>query len=148
MSFSRSRSVAVAAALVAELLAVACGAASRSQQPLDVAGDYGLESVSGATVPTTGLGAILRGTLTLAPNGSATRRVTYQLSGVAPEKEFIARGTFAIAGDSILLALVEDAAHPERVWRPRAILESGELTLRYPHPADGPDIVEVFRRLP
>jgi hypothetical protein len=110
-------------------------------------GDYRLETVNGASVPTTGLGAVLQGEVSLWPNGTAARSVTYQLSGVAPQREFVARGTFAIDRDSIRLALV-DPAYPELVWRPRASLTNGTLTLRYPHPADGPDIVEVFRRMP
>lgn len=148
MSFSCSRFVTVAVVVSTGFLAGGCGDLAESERASDVVGDYRLESVNGASVPTTGLGAVLQGELSLEPNGTAARRVTYQLSGVAPQREFVARGTFAIDGDSIRLALVEDPARPELVWRPRASVTSGTVTLRYPRAGDGQEVVELFRRMP
>ena len=148
MSFSCSRFVTLAVAMSTGFLGIGCGDLTGSKRASDVIGAYRLESVNGASVPTTGLGAVLQGELSLEPNGTAARRVTHQLSGVAPEREFVARGTFAIEGDSLRLALVQDPARPELVWRPRASLTNGAVTLRYPRPGDGLEIVEVFRRMP
>lgn len=127
------------------------GAACRSEDSVrvvpaaQVTGTYQLESVKGVAVPTSGLGAVLAGEIILASNGHAIRKVRYQLSGVAAERDYVSQGTFVATPDSIIFALVEDPARPELVWRPRAQLVNRTITLRYPDPADGPDIVEVYR---
>lgn len=132
----------------AVLMVAACGDASQSFHPREVSGVYRLESLNGEPVPTPGLGAVLAGEMVLGADGRVVRRMRYQLSGVAPDREFVASGSFTAARDTVRFALIEDPARPELVWRPAARLEGGVLTLRHPHPADGPDNVEVFRRLP
>jgi hypothetical protein len=135
--------------LAVTALAVAgCGDGFQVLRPGDVSGIYRLESVNGAPVPNTGLGAVLAGEIVLGADGQAVRRMRYQLSGVAAEREFVASGTFTVRRDTVRFALIEDPARPELVWRPAARLERGALTLRYPNAADGPDNVELFRKLP
>jgi hypothetical protein len=132
------------------LATVACGPTTSDDPvgaipPAEVSGTYRLASVNGVAVPTTGLGAVLAGEIVLSADGRATRMIRYQLSGVAAERDFVSSGTFSATSDSIVFALIEDSTRPDLVWRPRASLASGTITLRYINPADGPDILEVYR---
>jgi hypothetical protein len=106
--------------------------------PLLVQGTYVLESV-------TGRGAA-SGTIVLAPTGGVVRRVRYARSAV-PSAEYVAVGTFRLSPDGVVeLRLREDDGRSPYVWEPRATLGAGVLRIQYPDPADGPDIVESYRR--
>ena len=112
--------------------------------PGHLSGTYRLESLNGVAVPTSGLGAVLSGEIVLEADGHATRRFRQQLSGVADKRDVIVRGTFVAISDTLVFAFVEDPKHPEYVWRPRATLADGRLTLRFAGPTDGPES-EVYR---
>jgi hypothetical protein len=135
---------------IAALVAIAaCGGVESDDSlgtvtPAAVVGTYQLVSVNGRAVPTAGLGAVLAGSIVLAADGRATRTIRHQLSGVAAERDFVSTGTFTATSDRVVFALIEDPARPGLVWRPDAALVDGVLTLRYPNPADGPEIVEVY----
>ena len=71
----------------------------------------------------------------------------YALADGRLSAEYVARGTFRVAGDGTVdLRLREDDGRSAYVWRPRASLTGAVLRLRHPAPADGPDIVESYRR--
>jgi len=110
--------------------------------PRDVAGTYTLQSVNGTPVPMSGVNVLVSGALTLTALGDAERRATYRVAADGTVREFVATGGFRVKGSVVELALTQDGY----VWRPRAALQDGTLTLTYPHPADGPDIIEVYKR--
>ena len=100
---------------------------------------YGLESTSGRGAAS--------GTVVLSADGTAERRARYTQPGGGLSAENIARGTFQMgAGGTVDLQLREDGGRSSYVWRPRAVLIGAVLQLRYPDPADGPAIVESYRR--
>jgi hypothetical protein len=96
-------------------------------------GTYVLESVQGRG-PNSGTFEVTRG-------GAAERRVRYSTA-----IEYVAIGSYMIVGDSIVFALRENGGQSEYVWRPRGAVTGARFTLRHPDPADGPDIVETYRR--
>jgi hypothetical protein len=107
--------------------------------PLSASGTYVLESVTGR--------GPAAGTVLLTPTGQAVRRVRYAQAAAVLSPEWIARGTFSIAGSGVLdLRLREDDGRSTHVWRPSATLVHSVLRIRHPDPADGPDIVESYRR--
>jgi hypothetical protein len=110
--------------------------------PRDVAGTYTLHSVNGTPVPLSGVNVLVSGAVTLTALGDAQRRVTYRVAADGTVREFVATGRFRVEGSVVELALTQDGF----VWRPHATLQDGTLTLTYPHPADGPDIIEAYRR--
>ena len=110
--------------------------------PRDVAGTYTLQTVNGTPVPLSGVNVLVSGTITLTAIGDAERRASYRIAVDGTVREFVATGTFRLQGSVVELALAENGY----IWRPDAVLREGMLTLTYPHPADGPDIVEVYRR--
>jgi hypothetical protein len=116
----------------------------RATPDAQVIGTYRLESVDGEAVPTSGLGAVLSGEIVLDADGRATRKFQQQLSGVADKRDVVVHGTFVATSDALVFAFVADPGHPEDVWRPRATLADGRLTLSYPGPADG-TVDEVYR---
>ena len=101
-------------------------------------GTYTLESVSGRGPAS--------GTMVLSLSGAAERRVRYaRSSGLTAE--YVARGSFRLTGGgAVTFQLREDDGKSPHVWRPRATLSGEVLQLRHPDPADGPDIVESYRR--
>lgn len=104
-----------------------------------VSGLYVLESVSGRGPAT--------GSATLSRSGEAERRVRYTLPTGGQSPEYVARGTFRLHADGTIdLQLREDDGHSTYIWRPIASLSAGVLRLQHPDPADGPDIVELYRR--
>ncbi len=136
------RSLRPLAALAAVLVLPACEAGWPSTEPTEPrgAGVYVLQAVSGRG-PATG-STILR------PDGTAERRVRYAEDGARLSAEHVAHGTYALRPDGTLrLRLREDAGRSPHVWEPAARLVADELELRHPDPADGPDIVERYRRL-
>jgi hypothetical protein len=108
--------------------------------------DYRLITVNGVAVPSSGVHAALGGSIRLERNGTAIRRVTYQMDTAGTQREFIAVGTYRISGTRLVLGLREDNGKSEYVWRPFATLKNDVITIQHPDPADGPDIVEVYTR--
>jgi hypothetical protein len=135
----RPRPLAPVLAVVIALLAACRDGDGAGVSPRLVAGTYALASVSGR-------GAV-SGTMALSIGGGAVRRVRYAQPGGALSAEYVARGTFRLSRDgSVELQLREDDGRSPYVWQPHASLIGGVLALRYPDPADGPDIVESYRR--
>lgn len=128
--------------LAAAALAALIAGCTEGLGPADVAGTYDLATVSGVPVPTTGAYPIVGGTVTLTSFGSAERRVRYRDGAAGPEREDAASGTFRREGQVLHLAL----NYGGYVWSPTAAIVGSALTIRYPNPADGPDIVELYHR--
>jgi hypothetical protein len=108
-----------------------------------VAGVYALRSTSGTIGPhETPVG----GSLTLAPEGAAERRVSYRVDTSGTLSEVSAIGTYHATDSLVELALRFDAGASPYVWRVTAKREpEGTLRLSYPRAADG-TIVEVYQR--
>ncbi|MDP3939836.1 MAG: hypothetical protein Q8R92_17090 [Deltaproteobacteria bacterium] len=130
--------------LIAGALAVAAGAGACADGvgPGRVAGTYALRTVNDSPVPLPGVYEPVSGTITLMAAGRAERRVRYRMTAEGTVREFAATGSFRLRGSVLELALREG----DHVWTPQAELVGARITLRYPHPADGPDIVELYER--
>jgi len=102
----------------------------------DAAGTYVLESVSGRGPAT--------GTITLESNGSVYRQAHFTSQGSPFDQRLI--GTFRIDGDSIAFMLRPSESPSEFVWPVTGQWLGTEFTLQYPDPADGPDVVERYRK--
>jgi hypothetical protein len=136
MPFTRRSFVLLATILVT---LSACHSDSTGPRPALLAGTYVLKLVSGRGPVT--------GTVTLSVAGEAERRVRYQQSGGDLSPEYVARGSFQPRADGTIdLQLREDGGRAPFVWRPLAQLDGDVLRMRYPDPADGPDIVEMYER--
>jgi len=136
MSF-KARTFSPLALVTVLMLATACHGESTGPGNALVAGTYALASVSGRGPAS--------GSLTLTTTGQAERRVRF--TQVAGSPEYVARGTYTVRpGGVIELQLREDDGRSQYVWRPAAVLVGGAVELRYPDPADGPDIVERYER--
>ena len=98
------------------------------------AGTYDLQTVIGRGPAT--------GTFTLSANGEAVRRVRYVVSS---QVESVTTGTFMIDADGIAFSLIDTSA-PTYTWPVRGEWRGTSFTIVYPDPADGPDIVETYRR--
>jgi hypothetical protein len=116
------------------LAASGCSDATDPTSRRNAAGTYVLDSVIGR-------GAV-SGTFTLTSDGRAERRVRYAGNPV----EYVETGTFDVAEPSIVFALHEQGDPYDVAWQVRGELLEGRFTFRYPDPADGPDIVETYRR--
>ena len=114
---------------------------TESLPPSNVAGTYVLEAVNGAPVPLPGINAPVAGTITLTAAGNAERRISYTIDSQGTVREFVAAGTYQLKGSDLRLALQQGTS----LWSPSASLVGMSITLTYPHPADGPDIVELYR---
>lgn len=106
--------------------------------PSVVAGTYVLAAVSGR--------GPVSGTIVLTAVGGAERRVQYAASGGALGPEYVAVGTFRAQADSISFTLREDGGRSPYEWNLRGERLADGFTIRYGDPADGPDIVETYRR--
>jgi hypothetical protein len=136
MSHARLTAFALAATLASTGACLGDGAGPGSVTPY---GTYSLESTSGR--------GPAAGTVRLSPPARAERRVRYALANGSLSTEYVATGTFRVAGDGTVdLRLREDDGRSAYVWRPRTNLTGAVLRLRHPDPADGPDIVESYRR--
>ena len=131
----RLSSIRHIASAVLALTAAACDGATAPSTPSDAAGLYVLESVSGRGPAS--------GNMTLTAAGRAERRVRY----TSTPGELSSAGTFEIAPPGILFVLIEQSSPSSYAWRVRGEWTGRRFTIRYPDPADGPDIVETFRRL-
>lgn len=118
--------------LVAALVGGGCGG---GLSPAEVDGLYLLDPSSSQ------LYATESGSIELTLAGTAERRVTYIIA--ARETVYVNRGTYRVGKRGVVdLRLAEQVNE----WRPRTTLIGDVLTIRHPHPADGPDVVEVYRR--
>ena len=120
--------------LVAAIVGCRDGTRPELLLPELAAGNYMLASVSGR--------GPVSGTFVLTMVGGAERRVRY----ATPSGTYEIAGTFQLRGDSIEFALVEDAGGTPYVWHVRGARFALGFNIRYPDPADGPDIVETYRR--
>jgi len=124
--------------MVASVLAIGAGCHDGPTTPrvlLDAAaGTYDLQTVIGRGPAT--------GRFVLTADGGAERRVRYVVSS---QVENVATGTFAIDVDGIVFSLT-DTSSPTYAWPVRGEWRGTSFTIRYPDPADGPDIVETYRR--
>jgi hypothetical protein len=102
------------------------------------------ESVAGIYVMTTVSGrGPATGSVTLSATGEAERRVRYRQREGDLSQEYVARGTFHVRADGTVDLQLLESGH---VWRPLTRLDGDLLSLRHPDPADGPDIVETYKR--
>lgn len=120
-------------ASLALAVAVACDDATAPLNPSQAAGTYVLESVSGR--------GPVSGSFILNSDGTAERRVRY----VGQTAEDVHVGSFEIVTPDIVFSLhpLPPAAY---VWTLHGEWSGARFSIRYPDPADGPDIVETFRR--
>jgi hypothetical protein len=115
---------------------LAChGEVTAPATPAEAAGTYVLQTVIGRG-PTTG-------EFILTADGRAERRVRY---AVAAPFEHLATGTFEIDADGISFALLEAGLPMGYIWPVHGEWRGSSFTIQYPDPADGPDIVETYRR--
>ena len=105
-------------------------------KPAQAAGTYVLESVSGRGPAT--------GTITLKSNGGVDRQAHFTSQGSPFDQRLI--GTFRIDGDSIAFMLRPSESPADFVWPVTGQWLGTEFTLQYPDPADGPNIVERYRK--
>ena len=120
-------------------LGVGCRDMTRPDvNPALVAGTYVLAAVSGRGPMT--------GTMVLTAIGGAERRAQYAGSSGALGPAYVAVGTFRAQPDSISFTLREDDGRSPYVWGLRGERLADGFIIRYADPADGPDIVETYRR--
>lgn len=103
--------------------------------PSEAAGAYALETVLGRGPAT--------GEFTLTADGRAERHVRY---AVASPLEQVSTGTFEIDAIGISFLLIEPGMPGVYAWPVRGEWRGTSFTIRYPDPADGPDIIETYRR--
>jgi hypothetical protein len=131
---SRLRLVVVSTLLA---LTASCDSATApSRTPLDAAGVYLLASVSGRGATS--------GTFLLTADGRAERRVHDPAWGAA---ESVATGTYSLDATGISFVLRENGSASSYAWPVRGEWKGSSFSIRYPDPADGPDIVENYQRL-
>lgn len=125
-------------ARLALVLAVALSACADEPtvSPAQAAGTYVLTSVSGRGPST--------GTLTLTANGRADRQAHFTSQGSPFDQHLV--GSFRIEGDSIAFMLTPTDKSADFVWPVTGQWLGTEFTLQYPDPADGPAVVERYRR--
>ena len=119
------------------VLAVAFAAAcsdSTAPTPVQAAGVYSLESVSGR--------GPVAGSFTLTADGRAERRVRY----ATDPTEIVFIGSFTIDATTIAFNLVPGNMPAAFVWPVAGQWLGSQFTIKYPDPADGPDIIETYRR--
>lgn len=104
--------------------------------PETAAGVYTLQSVAGRGPST--------GTITLSAEGGAERQAHYTSLGSPFDQNLI--GSFRIVGDSIAFMLRPSDKPSDFVWPVSGQWLGSEFTITYPDPADGPDVVERYRK--
>jgi len=140
MGYTLSRMARPPVGLAAITLAALLGGCTESLRPSYVTGTYVLETVNQVPVPLPGINAPVAGTITLSATGSAERRISYTIDSQGTVREFVATGTYQIIGSELQLTLHQGSSS----WTPTASIVGTSITLTYPHPADGPDIVERY----
>jgi hypothetical protein len=120
------------------LLAVALAACSDDPTvpPDQAAGTYVLESVTGRG-PTSG-------TFVLTADGRAERQARFTLQGSSVDQHLV--GSFRIDGEQIAFNLVPSDQPADFFWPVTGQWLGSEFTIKYADPADGPDIVERYRK--
>ena len=132
----RSRTAAL---LIALVLGTACvDSATTPVTPSEVAGVYTLAAVSGRGPAT--------GTFVLTAEGAATRSVKYAASGSTVES--VMTGAYTLDGDRGIFFTFSESAVSSYMWPVRGEWSGSSFAISYPDPADGPNIVETYRRLP
>ena len=134
----RTRSRA-AALLISLVLGTACAdSATIPVTPSEAAGVYTLTSVSGRGPET--------GTFVLTAEGAATRTVQYSASGSIVES--VMTGAYTLDGDRGIFFTLSESAVSSYMWPVRGEWSGSTFAISYPDPADGPNIVETYRRVP
>ena len=120
------------------ILAVALAACSDEPTvgPAQAAGVYVLQSVSGRG-PTSG-------TITLTADGRADRQARFVSFGTTIDQHFV--GGFRIDGQIIEFNLVPQDPPADFFWPVTGQWLGSEFTIEYADPADGPDIIERYRK--
>ena len=117
--------------------AAACADMSTSPvTPVQAAGVYELASVTGRGPSS--------GTMTLGADGTVERSVQY--AWLAPQTAYSAVGTYTLDAQGIAFSLREGTSSGFYVWPVRGEWQGSGFTIRYPDPADGPDIIETYAR--
>ena len=120
--------------VAAAVLAFGTGCDGKSTtQPDAAAGTYVLESVSGR--------GPAEGTFVLGADGAAQRYVRYAGSSSLS----VMVGSWRIEAGEIVFGLQANPINAY-MWPVRGEWRGTGFTIRYPDPADGPDIVETYRR--
>ena len=122
------------ALVLALALAAACSD-STAPTPVRAAGTYTLAMVTGRG-PASGF-------FILSADGRAERRVRY---ATIPD-DIIYVGGFRVDGGKIAFNLVPSGRFGDFPWPVSGQWLGSQFTITYPDPADGPDIVERYRRL-
>ena len=122
-------------ALVLAVALAAC-ADDPTVSPEQAAGVYVLESVAGRGPAT--------GTFTLTSNSRADRQAHFTSQGSPFDQHLV--GSFRIEGDSIAFMLSPSDLPSDFVWPVTGQWLGSEFTIQYADPADGPDIVERYRK--
>ena len=135
----------VPGSLAAAALLSACGG-SDPLGPADLAGTYILVTVSGQPVPAAGTPSVLSGVIFLGQDGAAVRRVRYATAATPAGVEEVSAGTFLVRGDSVVLRMTLLSSRPPVAVQWAAARQGPTLSLRFGAPADGPDVVELYRR--
>lgn len=126
------RQLLFAAAVLA--LGIACDGNNPAQPTPDAAvGIYVLESVSGR--------GPAEGTFVLGADGWAKRSVRY----AGNSSLSVMAGSWRIEGGEIAFGLQASPINAY-MWPVRGEWRGTGFTIRYPDPADGPDIIETYRR--
>ena len=124
------RQLLIAAAVLA--VGTSCDG-KRTTQPGGAAGTYVLESVSGR--------GPAEGTFILGADGWAQRLVRYPGNSSLS----VMVGSWRIESGEISFGLQENPINAY-MWPVRGEWRGTGFTIRYPDPADGPDIIETYRR--
>ena len=133
------------------LAAAALRSACRGADPpgpadaADAAGTYTLVAVSGQPVPAAGTPSVLSGVIFLGEDGAVVRRVRYATAATPAGVDDVSTGTFLVRGDSVVLRMTILSSRPPVVVQWVAARQGPTLSLRFRAPADGPDIVELYR---
>jgi hypothetical protein len=104
----------------------------------EAAGLYRLASVSGRGPEA--------GTFLLTADGMATRRVKYPAS--VSTLEYVMSGTYRLDGAGGIAFALSESMISSYMWPVRGEWRGSSFSITYPDPADGPDIVETYQRLP
>ena len=126
---------------ISSLLALGPACAEEATAPVtrsEAAGLYSLVSVSGRGPES--------GTFALTADGMATRRVTYPAS--AGRSEYVMSGTYTLDTTGGISFALSESMISSYMWPVRGEWRGSSFTISYPDPADGPDIVETYERLP
>lgn len=121
--------------LFAVALAAACSD-STAPAPVRAAGVYTLEMASGR--------GPVSGSFTLTADGRAERNVHFE-SRFSPYDQHLI-GSFTISRGSIAFELIPSDVPADFVWPVKGTWFGSAFTITYPDPADGPPIVELYRR--